>query len=127
MSGSGPGKQPDSTDRWGDLTETAAGSSDVDRVSAAIAELYGMAPEDFTGRRGELVKVRAGYGRNFLLPRGLAIQATPANIRQIELQRKALLKRETAEREVAVQQANNNLDVVRHDGDDPQPDHARRD
>ena len=62
MSGSGPGKQPDSTDRWGDLTETAAGSSDVDRVSAAIAELYGMAPEDFTGRRGELVAAARGVG-----------------------------------------------------------------
>ncbi|MGE0101786.1 MAG: 50S ribosomal protein L9 [Blastocatellales bacterium] len=60
---------------------------------------------DNLGARGELVKVKAGYGRNYLLPRGLAIQATPSNIKQIEMQRRALLKREAAERETAEQQA----------------------
>ena len=62
MSDSGPGKRPDSKDRWGDLSETAAGASDVDPVSAAIAELYGMAPEDFTGRRGELAAAARSVG-----------------------------------------------------------------
>ena len=62
MSGSGPDKQPDSKDRWGDLAEAAAGASDVDRVAAAVAELYGMAPEDFTGRRGELAAAARGAG-----------------------------------------------------------------
>jgi large subunit ribosomal protein L9 len=57
------------------------------------------------GVRGELVKVRAGYGRNYLLPRGLAVQATPSNIKQIEMQRKALLKREASERASATGQA----------------------
>ena len=57
------------------------------------------------GMRGELVKVRAGYGRNYLLPRGLAVQATPSNIKQIELQRRALLKREATERASATAQA----------------------
>jgi large subunit ribosomal protein L9 len=57
------------------------------------------------GVRGDLVKVRPGYGRNYLLPRGLAIQATPANIKQIEMQRKALLKHEAVERDTATQQA----------------------
>ena len=71
----------------------------------AMMELLLKEDVDNLGVRGELVKVRAGYGRNYLLPRGLAIQATPANLRQIEMQRKALLKRETAEREVALQQA----------------------
>ncbi|HKX26632.1 MAG TPA: 50S ribosomal protein L9 [Blastocatellia bacterium] len=60
---------------------------------------------DNLGARGELVKVRAGYGRNYLLPRGLAIQATPANLKQIETQRKSLLKREAAERDTALKQA----------------------
>ncbi|QQS49628.1 MAG: 50S ribosomal protein L9 [Acidobacteriota bacterium] len=60
---------------------------------------------DNLGARGDLVKVRAGYGRNYLLPRGLAIQATPSNIKQIEMQRRALLKREAAERETALQQS----------------------
>ena len=57
------------------------------------------------GTRGELVKVRAGYGRNFLLPRGLAVQATPSNVKQIEQQRRALLKKAVAERDGAQQQA----------------------
>ncbi len=57
------------------------------------------------GARGELVKVRPGYGRNYLLPKGLAIQATPSNLKQIEMQRKALLKKEAHERDSATQQA----------------------
>jgi large subunit ribosomal protein L9 len=57
------------------------------------------------GTRGELVKVRAGYGRNFLLPRGLAVQATPSNVKQIDQQRRALLKKVVAERDGAQQQA----------------------
>ncbi|MGH9847058.1 MAG: 50S ribosomal protein L9 [Blastocatellia bacterium] len=60
---------------------------------------------DNLGARGELVKVKPGYGRNFLLPRGLAVQATPGNRKQIEMQRKALLKKEVVERDTAVQQA----------------------
>jgi large subunit ribosomal protein L9 len=60
---------------------------------------------DNLGARGELVRVKPGYGRNFLLPRGLAVQATPGNRKQIELQRKSLLKKEAAERDTAVQQA----------------------
>jgi large subunit ribosomal protein L9 len=64
------------------------------------------------GVRGELVKVRAGYGRNYLLPRGLAVQATPSNIKQIEMQRKALLKREDSERATATGQAELLKDVT---------------
>lgn len=57
------------------------------------------------GARGDVVKVRPGYGRNYLLPRGFAIQATPGNVKQIELQRRALLKKEATERDAATQQA----------------------
>src|SRR5262245_34143291 len=64
------------------------------------------------GVRGELVKVKPGYGRNYLLPRGLAVQATPGNKKQIELQRKALLKKEVAERDSALAQAELMKDVV---------------
>jgi len=60
---------------------------------------------DNLGARGELVKVKPGYGRNYLLPRGLAVHATPGNRKQIEMQRKALLKKETTERATALQQA----------------------
>ena len=44
---------------------------------------------DKLGRRGEVVKVAEGYGRNFLLPRGLAMPVTTANKAVIERERKA--------------------------------------
>jgi large subunit ribosomal protein L9 len=78
----------------------------------AIMELLLKEDVENLGARGELVKVRSGYGRNYLLPRGLAIQATPANIKQIEMQRKALLKREAVERDTAQQQADLLKDVT---------------
>jgi len=37
-----------------------------------------------TGKRGETVDVREGYGRNFLIPKGLALLATEANIKRFE-------------------------------------------
>ena len=60
---------------------------------------------DNLGVRGELVKVRPGYGRNYLLPRGIAIQATPGNVRQIQMQRRSLLKKEADDRGSATQLA----------------------
>jgi large subunit ribosomal protein L9 len=44
---------------------------------------------DKLGRRGEVVKVAEGYGRNFLLPRGLALVVTDANRAMIDKERKA--------------------------------------
>jgi large subunit ribosomal protein L9 len=64
------------------------------------------------GVRGDLVKVKPGYGRNYLLPRGLAIQATPGNKKQIEMQRASLLKKEVAERGTAAEQAEMLKDVT---------------
>jgi large subunit ribosomal protein L9 len=43
---------------------------------------------DKLGRRGEVVKVAEGYGRNFLLPRGLAMAVTDANKAMIARERK---------------------------------------
>lgn len=62
---------------------------------------------DHLGHRGDVVRVRAGYGRNYLLPQGLAIEATPGNKRMIEEQRRILAKRETRERDSAKGQAEN--------------------
>ena len=39
---------------------------------------------DTLGGRGEIVKVKAGYARNYLLPQGLATLATKGNLKQIE-------------------------------------------
>ena len=50
------------------------------------------------GARGEIVKVKAGYARNYLLPRKLAVEATPGNVKRIEAERGALLKKEAKER-----------------------------
>jgi large subunit ribosomal protein L9 len=50
------------------------------------------------GHRGQVVRVRSGYGRNYLLPQGLAIEATAGNKRMIEEQRRVLAKREDRER-----------------------------
>src|SRR5579862_1265227 len=41
------------------------------------------------GRRGDVVKVAEGYGRNYLLPRGLAVSVNAANKAMIEKERKA--------------------------------------
>lgn len=46
------------------------------------------------GKRGQLVKVAAGYGRNYLIPKGVAVPATKANIKMIEEQKIAYVKRE---------------------------------
>ncbi|HZO82557.1 MAG TPA: 50S ribosomal protein L9 [Candidatus Binataceae bacterium] len=47
------------------------------------------------GRTGDVVKVRAGYARNFLLPRRLAVEANPKNLRAFEHQKRlAMLRRE---------------------------------
>lgn len=40
------------------------------------------------GAEGEVVNVRAGYARNYLLPKGFAYDATPANLRRIEEDRR---------------------------------------
>jgi large subunit ribosomal protein L9 len=49
------------------------------------------------GRTGELVTVKDGYARNFLLPRGMAYQATEANKRRLEAERAQRLKKQSAE------------------------------
>lgn len=40
------------------------------------------------GEAGEVVTVRPGYGRNYLIPQGLAYMASPANLRRVEEERK---------------------------------------
>ena len=45
---------------------------------------------DNLGRLGEIVAVRPGYGRNYLLPQGLASMATPGNLKVFEQERRKL-------------------------------------
>jgi large subunit ribosomal protein L9 len=50
------------------------------------------------GRRGDVVNVAPGYGRNFLIPRKLALEVTTSNVKLIEIERAALKKKSDAER-----------------------------
>jgi large subunit ribosomal protein L9 len=50
------------------------------------------------GRRGDVVKVADGYARNYLLPRKLALPATPGNVKVVERQRKIADAADAAER-----------------------------
>lgn len=60
---------------------------------------------DDLGARGEIVRVRAGYARNYLLPRNLAVEASTGNVKGIEQERAALLKKEAKERATAESQS----------------------
>jgi large subunit ribosomal protein L9 len=61
----------------------------------ATSEILLLKPVDGLGAEGDQVKVRAGYARNFLLPRKIAAPLTKANRKQVES-----LKRRRGEREV---------------------------
>jgi large subunit ribosomal protein L9 len=58
------------------------------------------------GRRGEVVDVKPGHGRNYLLPQGLALQATDANIKYFEHQRSKIDAQHAKQREGAQEIAN---------------------
>lgn len=53
---------------------------------------------DKLGNRGEVVSVAEGYARNFLLPRKLALEATPGNMKRLEKMRAAFAKKEATEK-----------------------------
>jgi large subunit ribosomal protein L9 len=55
------------------------------------------------GKRGEIKNVKPGYGRNFLIPQGWALEATPANIKYFEQQRAKIDARHAKERDEAAQ------------------------
>jgi large subunit ribosomal protein L9 len=50
------------------------------------------------GARGEMVKVAAGYARNFLLPKRLAVAATDANRKIVEQERQSHLRKEAKQK-----------------------------
>lgn len=57
------------------------------------------------GRRGQVVEVKPGYARNFLLPQGLALEATAGNLKVFEHERKKIEARHAAERQSAAEVA----------------------
>ena len=66
---------------------------------------------DNLGRSGELVRVKPGYARNYLVPRGLAALATRGNIAQIEHEQ-AIAKAKADKERKAAQEAAKALEGV---------------
>ncbi len=63
----------------------------------ANSEILLVKPVENLGGEGDQVKVRAGYARNYLLPRGIAVPLTGANRKQVEALKKRRAERETHE------------------------------
>ena len=63
----------------------------------ANSEILLVKPVENLGGEGDQVKVRAGYARNFLLPRGIAVPLTHANRKQVESLKKRRAEREAHE------------------------------
>lgn len=56
---------------------------------------------DNLGKRGEVVKVAAGYARNYLLPKRLAMPVTPGNMKLIDQERRAFQLRRDRDKQAA--------------------------
>lgn len=63
----------------------------------AYSEILLVKPVENLGGEGDQVKVRAGYARNYLLPRGIAVPLTGANRKQVEALKKRRAERESQE------------------------------
>ncbi|MBM4083996.1 MAG: 50S ribosomal protein L9 [Planctomycetes bacterium] len=61
-------------------------------------ELVLRADVEKLGKMGEVVKVSAGYARNYLLPQKLAVAATAANVKEVDIVKKKAAKREEVRR-----------------------------
>ena len=53
------------------------------------------------GKAGDIVKVAAGYGRNYLIPHRFAVEATPGNLKIVEIEKLAHARRDQHERQAA--------------------------
>ena len=74
------------------------------------------------GSIGDVVRVRRGYARNFLLPRGLAVVASRGNVRQIEhekaIQAQRIAKLRAEQEKIVAELAKVTLMVAKEAGDD---------
>ncbi|MEW5767220.1 MAG: 50S ribosomal protein L9 [bacterium] len=57
------------------------------------------------GDRGQVKKVAAGYARNFLIPRGMAVKSTPAAMKELEQEKRIALSQAEQEHEMALKLA----------------------
>src|SRR5688572_14781189 len=76
------------------------------------------------GKRGEIVKVAAGYARNYLLPRKLALPANAGNKKHVERERKIMEGREAEEKgaadAIAARLSALDISIARRTGDTEQ-------
>jgi large subunit ribosomal protein L9 len=76
------------------------------------------------GNRGQVVEVAEGYARNFLLPRKLALEASPGNMKRLEKMRAAFAKKEATEKAdaqtLAGLLASVSLEIARKSGENDQ-------
>jgi len=68
-----------------------AGKEDRDMKVILLEEEKG------SGKKGQAINVAEGYARNFLFPKKLAIEATPANMKELERQQQLLQERKATE------------------------------
>jgi large subunit ribosomal protein L9 len=76
------------------------------------------------GNRGQVVEVKDGYARNYLLPRKLALEASPGNMKRLEKMRAAFAKKSAVEiadaQKLAELLAGVSLDIARKSGENDQ-------
>jgi large subunit ribosomal protein L9 len=76
------------------------------------------------GTRGQVVEVKEGYARNFLLPRKLALEASAGNMKRLEKMRATFAKKEATEKgdaqKLAELLAGVSLELTRKAGDNDQ-------
>lgn len=76
---------------------------------------------DKLGKKGAIVKVKNGFGRNFLIPKGYAVKASKGNISIVEEEKKIELKREGKRKKAAEELAEKikkiSVTIVRHAGE----------
>jgi large subunit ribosomal protein L9 len=56
---------------------------------------------DKLGKAGDVVKVAPGYGRNYLIPRKIAVEATPGNVKITEIEKLAHARRDQRDKQAA--------------------------
>ena len=64
------------------------------------------------GKRGQMIEVAEGYGRNYLLPRKLAVEATADNVNTMRMNDKATQERQAKERAEALELRNRMKDMT---------------
>ena len=77
---------------------------------------------DLLGDAGQVMEVRAGYARNFLIPNGIATTATPSNVKQFEetkrQQGRKMLKQIDDSKKLAAEIEKNTINITVRTGED---------